>query len=139
MVVYKDGGAAIVLESTSLNFGLLSEKEQVAVIAAYAAMISDLDGYVGRVMSALEKAGVVDNTLVIFTSDNGATHEGPHGTNFHIGGADPKFFNSTADLRGYKGSVYEGGIRVPMIARLPHAFAVKHPRCPALHRSAQSR
>jgi arylsulfatase A-like enzyme len=87
--------------------------------AAYAAMISDLDGYVGRVMSALEKAGVADQTLVIFTSDNGATHEGPKGTHFHIGGADPKFFNSTADLRGYKGSVYEGGIRVPMIARLP--------------------
>ncbi len=91
--------------------------------AAYAAMISDLDGYVGRVMSALEKAGVVDNTLVIFTSDNGATHEGPQGTNFHIGGADPKFFNSTADLRGYKGSVYEGGIRVPMFARLPGRIA----------------
>jgi arylsulfatase A len=87
--------------------------------AGYAAMISDLDGYVGRVMTALEKAGVAENTLVIFTSDNGATHEGPKGTHFHIGGADPKFFNSTADLRGYKGSVYEGGIRVPMIARLP--------------------
>jgi arylsulfatase A-like enzyme len=66
---------------------------------------------------------VADQTLVIFTSDNGATHEGPKGTHFHIGGADPKFFNSTADLRGYKGSVYEGGIRVPMIARLPGRIA----------------
>jgi len=91
--------------------------------AGYAAMISDLDGYVGRVMAALEKAGVTEKTLVIFTSDNGATHEGPKGTRFHIGGADPKFFNSTADLRGYKGSVYEGGIRVPMIARLPGRIA----------------
>ena len=91
--------------------------------AGYAAMISDLDGYVGRVMAALEKSGVSDNTLVVFTSDNGATHEGPRGTRFHIGGADPKFFNSTADLRGYKGSVYEGGIRVPMIARLPGRIA----------------
>lgn len=91
--------------------------------AAYAAMISDLDGYVGRVLATLEKSGVADHTLVIFTSDNGATHEGPKGTHFHIGGADPKFFNSTADLRGYKGSVYEGGIRVPMIARLPGKIA----------------
>ena len=87
--------------------------------AAYAAMISDLDGYVGRVLAALEKAGVADRTLVIFSSDNGTTHEGRGDPKFHVGGADPKFFNSTAGLRGYKGSVYEGGIRVPMIARLP--------------------
>lgn len=87
--------------------------------AAYAAMISDLDGYVGRIMQALEQTGNVNNTLVIFTSDNGTTHEGPATTHFHIGGADAAFFNSTHGLKGYKGSVYEGGIRVPMIARLP--------------------
>ena len=87
--------------------------------AGYAAMISDLDGYVGRVMAALKKAGVADETLVIFTSDNGATHARSPKSPFHVGGADPKFFHSTADLRGYKGSVYEGGIRVPTIARLP--------------------
>jgi arylsulfatase A-like enzyme len=87
--------------------------------AAYAAMISDLDGYVGRVLAALDRSKLADRTLVIFSSDNGATHPGPAGTQFHIGGADPVFFNSTAGLRGYKGSVYEGGIRVPMIARLP--------------------
>lgn len=91
--------------------------------AGYAAMINDLDSYVGRVMSALEKAGVAERTLVVFTSDNGTTHAGPAGTRFHIGGADPEFFNSTAGLRGYKGSVYEGGIRVPMIARLPGRIA----------------
>lgn len=87
--------------------------------AGYAAMISDLDGYVGRVMTALEETGVADRTLVIFTSDNGTTH--PRGTDprFHVGGVDANFFNSTAGLRGYKGSVYEGGIRVPMIVRLP--------------------
>lgn len=87
--------------------------------AAYAAMISDLDSYVGRVMKALDAARVADRTLVVFSSDNGTTHAGQADTHFHIGGADPKFFNSTADLRSYKGSVYEGGIRVPMIARLP--------------------
>jgi arylsulfatase A len=87
--------------------------------AGYAAMISDLDDHVGRVMAALEKAGVADRTLVVFTSDNGTTHEGKPGSPFHIGGVDPAFFNSTAGLRGYKGSVHEGGLRVPMIARLP--------------------
>jgi arylsulfatase A-like enzyme len=60
---------------------------------------------------------------VIFSSDNGTTHAGPPGTKFYIGGADPIFFNSTANLRGYKGSVYEGGMRVPMIACLPGKIA----------------
>lgn len=87
--------------------------------AGYAAMISDLDGYVGRVLAALEKAGVADRTLVIFTSDNGATHPRKPSSPFNVGGADGSFFNSTGGLRGFKGSVYEGGIRVPMIARLP--------------------
>ncbi len=91
--------------------------------AAYAAMIHDLDRHVGRVLAALEQAGVAQRTLVIFTSDNGSTHPGRQEPDFHIGGADPVFFNSTADLRGYKGSVYEGGIRVPMIARLPGRIA----------------
>lgn len=87
--------------------------------AGYAAMINDLDRYVGRVMEALEKAGVADETLVVFTSDNGTTHEGRKDTHFHIGGVDADFFDSTLDLRGYKGSVYEGGLRVPMIVRYP--------------------
>lgn len=87
--------------------------------AAYAAMISDLDSYVGRVMEALEKAGVADRTLVVFTSDNGTTHEPPEPSHFHIGGVDADFFNSTAGLRGYKGSVYEGGLRVPTVVRFP--------------------
>jgi arylsulfatase A len=71
------------------------------------------------VLAALDQAGVADRTLVIFSSDNGATHGGRADPRFHVGGADAVFFNSTAGLRGYKGSVYEGGIRVPMIARLP--------------------
>ncbi len=87
--------------------------------AAYAAMINDLDSYVGRIIKALDKAHLKERTLVIFSSDNGATHEAAGDPHFHVGGADPEFFQSTADLRGYKGSVYEGGIRVPMIARMP--------------------
>ncbi|MCE3016365.1 MAG: arylsulfatase [Pirellula sp.] len=88
--------------------------------AAYAAMVHDLDTYVGRVLQALDTYKLTDNTLVIFTSDNGATHNGAHEAPFHIGGADMDFFQSTGNLRGYKGSVYEGGIRVPMIAKLPN-------------------
>lgn len=87
--------------------------------AAYAAMIYDLDRHVGRILETLERFSLTENTLVIFSSDNGATHAGNNEPGFHVGGADPPFFNSTAGLRGYKGSVYEGGIRVPMIARLP--------------------
>ena len=87
--------------------------------AAYAAMITDLDRHVGKVMAALEANGFGADTLVVFTSDNGATHEGKAGSPFHIGGADPVFFNSEGDLKGFKGRVYEGGIRMPMIARMP--------------------
>lgn len=86
--------------------------------AAYAAMISDLDEHVGQILAKLEEHGVADNTLVVFTSDNGTTHPG-RDPKFHIGGADAPFFNSTADLRGWKGSVYEGGIRIPCVVRWP--------------------
>jgi arylsulfatase A len=87
--------------------------------AGYAAMISDLDSYVGRVLDRLENHGLTSRTLVIFSSDNGTTLPRNEGARFHVGGVDGSFFNSTADLRGWKGSVYEGGIRVPTIASLP--------------------
>lgn len=87
--------------------------------AAYAAMITMLDSYVGRVTAALERAGLTERTLIVFTSDNGTTHPGKAGSPFGTGGVDAAFFNSTAGLRGYKGSVYEGGIRVPMIVSFP--------------------
>jgi arylsulfatase A len=76
--------------------------------AAYAAMVTRLDKTVGRVQAKLRELNLDKNTLVIFTSDNGPTH--------NVGGADSDFFESAAGLRGLKGSVYEGGIREPFIA-----------------------
>lgn len=87
--------------------------------AAYAAMISDLDSHVGRVLQALDRTGLSERTLVIFSSDNGTTHEGKADSPFEVGGVDSGFFRSTGNLQGFKGSVYEGGLRVPTIVRLP--------------------
>ena len=92
--------------------------------AGYAAMVAEWDDHVGRVLKALDAAGLAQRTLVVFTSDNGTTHAGgTTNSHFHIGGVDAAFFNSTAGLRGYKGSVYEGGLRVPMIVRWPGRVA----------------
>jgi arylsulfatase A-like enzyme len=63
---------------------------------------------------------VLDSTLVVFTSDNGTTHRA-NDPRFGIGGVDAEFFHSTAGLRGFKGSVFEGGLRVPLIVRFPPA------------------
>lgn len=79
--------------------------------ATFAAMIHRLDTHVGQIVSALEQEGILDNTIIIFTSDNGAHREG---------GADPEFFRSSADFRGYKRDLYEGGVRVPLIVQWPN-------------------
>ena len=86
--------------------------------AGYAAMVSDLDRHVGAVLQALRETGVLEETLVSFTSDNGATHMAQD-PRFGVGGIDPAFFNSNGGLSGFKGSLQEGGIRVPTLARLP--------------------
>jgi len=78
--------------------------------ACYAAMVTRMDKDVGRIMALLKDMALDDNTLVIFTSDNGPTFNG---------GSDSAFFESAKPLRGLKASVYEGGIRVPYIARWP--------------------
>lgn len=82
--------------------------------ASYAAMISYLDENVGKLVSYLKEEGLYENTLIIFTSDNGPANDG---------GTDPEWFNSGGILQGQagrgKGYTYEGGIRVPMIATWP--------------------
>lgn len=78
--------------------------------ATFAAMVETLDLQVGELMDKLVELGLDQQTLVIFTSDNGPHTEG---------GADPDFFDSNGPLRGYKRDLYEGGIRVPMIAHAP--------------------
>jgi arylsulfatase A-like enzyme len=78
--------------------------------AAFAAMVVRLDDMVGDIMNELKELGLEDNTLLIFTSDNGPHMEG---------GADPDFFDSNGPYKGYKRDLYEGGIHMPMIARWP--------------------
>ncbi len=78
--------------------------------ATFAAMVARIDRYVGDIMNKLETLGLSENTLVIFTSDNGAHREG---------GADPLFFDSNGPFRGFKRDLYEGGIHVPLVAHWP--------------------
>ena len=80
------------------------------VHAQFAAMITRLDAYVGEIMELLERKGMADNTILIFSSDNGPHEEG---------GADPTFFNRDGVLKGLKRSCHEGGIRIPFIVRWP--------------------
>jgi arylsulfatase A-like enzyme len=82
--------------------------------AQFAAMITRLDAYVGEVLQKLKDKGLDENTIVIFTSDNGPHEEG---------GADPQFFGRDGKLRGLKRQCYEGGIRIPFIVRWPGKVA----------------
>jgi arylsulfatase len=78
--------------------------------AAYAAMVTRFDGCIGRVMALVREMKLDGDTVVMFTSDNGPTFNG---------GTDSAFFESAGSLRGLKQDVYEGGIRVPFVARWP--------------------
>lgn len=79
-------------------------------LSTYAAMIHFLDDQVGLILQKIKESGLDENTIILFSSDNGTTFNG---------GVNAKFFNSVDGLRGLKMDVYEGGIREPMIARWP--------------------
>jgi arylsulfatase A-like enzyme len=90
------------------KIGRYSGPQVTNPIAAFPAMVEHMDNGVGQVLDLLRELKIEDNTLVIFTSDNGAHHEGGH---------DPRFWDSNGPLRGHKRDLYDGGIRAPFLAR----------------------
>jgi len=92
------------------SFGEFAEKDWPGPEKGFASMIRNLDGDVGKVLAKLKELNLDENTLVIFSSDNGPHQEGGH---------QMPFFDSNGQLQGMKRDLYEGGIRVPMIARWP--------------------
>jgi len=113
--------------------------EMIRKMAVYAAMVERMDRDIGRVIGDLEKEGEMENTFVIFLSDNGASAEGgPLGGNFRpdlrgpIGSVDSyhSYGRAWADvsntpLKGHKALVYEGGIRTPCIVHWPRGMDVE--------------
>jgi uncharacterized sulfatase len=92
------------------DYGQYADQDWPRPEKGFAAMVSWMDRDVGQLTSLLKKLGLDEKTLVLFTSDNGPHKEGGH---------DHEFFDSNGPLKGYKRSMHDGGIRVPMIARWP--------------------
>jgi arylsulfatase A-like enzyme len=107
---YIDASGKSIFEETPYTSARASYSSQAMPRATFAGMVSIMDSYVGQVLDLLKKLDLDENTIVFFTSDNGAHKEGGH---------DPKYFNSTGGLRGTKRDLYEGGIKVPMIVWAP--------------------
>ncbi|MEN6425230.1 MAG: arylsulfatase [Phycisphaerales bacterium] len=96
------------------SYGLYANEYWPNPQKGHAAMITRMDADIGRLFARLKSLSLDRKTLVLFSSDNGPHKEG---------GADPAFFDSSGVLRGCKRDVYEGGIRVPLIARWPGRIA----------------
>jgi arylsulfatase A-like enzyme len=107
---YVNAAADARLTGARSDVASLGYRSQPMPHAAFVAMITRMDRDIGRLADVLKARGIDDRTLVVFISDNGPHREG---------GADPGFFKSSGGLRGIKRDLYEGGIRVPMIARWP--------------------
>ncbi len=92
----------------SPDLGPYKGKDWPLVEKTFASAITRMDGYVGRILDTLDRRGLAENTLIIFSSDNGPHAEGNH---------KPGFFESSGPLRGIKRDLHEGGVRVPTISR----------------------
>ena len=92
------------------DYGIYKDKDWPEAQKGHAAMITRMDGDIGKLFAKLKELGIDENTLVFFSSDNGPHREG---------GNNPDFNDSNGPLRGIKRDLYEGGIRVPGLARRP--------------------
>lgn len=96
------------------SFGIYANREWSDQDKGQAAMITRMDADIGRLIDLLQELGIDQNTLIMFSSDNGPHNEAGH---------SPKTFQPSGELKGMKRSLTEGGIRVPMIARWPEKIA----------------